>query len=72
MIQPINTAKCVGCGFCVECCPMDVIRMDPETGKAMVYYVNECQCCVNCEDACPQGAIFVTPEHYTPPMLTWF
>lgn len=72
MIKPIDQEKCIGCGLCVECCPMDVIRMDPDTGKARVYYIAECQCCVNCEDACPAGAIFVTPEHETLPMLSWY
>lgn len=72
MIKPIDLEKCVGCGQCVTWCPMDVIRMDPETGKARVYYVNDCQCCDACEENCPTGAIYVSPEHDTMPMVSWY
>ena len=33
-IKNINEDTCIGCGECVMSCPMDVIRMDDETGKA--------------------------------------
>ena len=33
MIQHIDDAKCVGCGVCVQKCPLDTIRLN-EQGKA--------------------------------------
>ena len=71
-IKSINTKKCIGCGMCVNWCPMDVIRIDPESKKAKVYYESDCQCCDSCEEMCPSGAIYVSPEHYTAPMMSWF
>lgn len=72
MIQQIRQESCVGCGLCVQWCPLDVIRLDPESGKAVARYPADCQCCDNCEAACPTGSIYVSPEHDTPPMLSWY
>ena len=72
MIKPIDEEKCVGCGQCVTWCPIDVIRMDKESGKAKVYYEKDCQCCDVCEEMCPTGAIYVSPEHFTMQMVSWF
>jgi NAD-dependent dihydropyrimidine dehydrogenase PreA subunit len=48
---------------------MDVIRM--EQGKAAVRYEEECMCCAACEDMCPTGAIYVSPEKENPLMVSW-
>jgi NAD-dependent dihydropyrimidine dehydrogenase PreA subunit len=48
---------------------MDVIRLDQ--GKAQVRYVEECMCCAACEDMCPAGAIYVSPEKENPLMVSW-
>ena len=57
----IDAAQCSGCGLCVLSCPVDVIRMDKEAGKAYTAYPNDCQVCYLCEDDCPAHAI--TLEH---------
>lgn len=72
MIKPIDKEKCTGCGLCIRWCPMDVIYIDEESGKAEVRYAADCQCCDQCEAACPTGSIYVSPEQYTPPMLSWY
>lgn len=33
MIERLNREKCIGCGTCAEICPMDVLRLDPESGS---------------------------------------
>ena len=68
-IRPIDTEKCVGYGLCVKACPMDVIRLKDK--KARVCYVEECMCCAACEDVCPTGAIYVSPEKDNPLMVSW-
>ena len=71
MIRPINEEKCVGCGTCVNSCPMDVIRLNRERKKAYVAYPQECMCCASCEVDCPTGAIFVDPHKEDPIFVSW-
>ena len=68
-IQPVDQEKCVGCGICVLSCPMDVLRL--EGGKAVAKYPEECMCCAACEDDCPRGALYVTPEKWENLMVSW-
>jgi NAD-dependent dihydropyrimidine dehydrogenase PreA subunit len=70
-IQSINDALCIGCGICVNACPMDVIRLDKTKRKAVIKYVEDCMCCSWCEVECPQKAIYVSPEKYSPLMVSW-
>ena len=71
MIKPIDTEKCTGCGHCVFACPVDVIRLDVAEKKAVAKYPEDCMCCACCEDDCPAGAIFVSPEQNDPLMVSW-
>ncbi|RLI98712.1 MAG: ferredoxin [Candidatus Aenigmatarchaeota archaeon] len=50
----INEDMCVGCGICVENCPVDAIFM--EKGKAEID-MDECIRCGKCHEACPRGAV---------------
>lgn len=68
-IQPIKEELCIGCGLCVKACSMDVIRLSGK--KAGVRYVEDCMCCAACEDVCPNGAIYVSPEKENPLMVSW-
>lgn len=70
-IEKISKSLCVGCGTCVNSCPMDVIRMDKAENKAKIAYVQECMCCAACEIDCPAGAIYVSPEKHDPIMVSW-
>ena len=47
-IQSVDQVRCVGCGNCVENCPMDVFRLDEDTGKAQVVYPEDCAMCFIC------------------------
>ncbi len=69
MIQHIDDAKCVGCGVCVQKCPLDTIRLN-EQGKAFIAYPDDCMTCFVCERLCPAGAIFVHPfKEKLPPVF---
>jgi formate hydrogenlyase subunit 6/NADH:ubiquinone oxidoreductase subunit I len=69
-IEKINQNICIGCGRCAKICPMDVIRMDAQTEKAMIKYYADCMICEFCTLDCPVGAIIVTTEKYSPVMLS--
>ena len=46
--------KCVGCGKCVEACPMKVMVLAPGADK-----VSKCIACGICAKACPMGILSV-------------
>ena len=60
-IEHIIREKCIGCETCVQSCPMDVIRMNEEDGKAEVTYPEECVVCCICVADCQKDAIVMTP-----------
>ncbi len=70
-IERIDTELCTGCGTCVESCPMDVLRMDDKTQKAVIKYPDDCQLCRFCEIDCPVDAVFVSAEKKVPYLTSW-
>ncbi len=61
VVKKIDNDKCNGCKICVDACPMDVIRFNEESNKAVIKYAKDCICCYNCEEDCPVGAVYVDP-----------
>ncbi len=61
----IDQIVCTGCEACVDSCPTDVIRMEPQRGKAQVAYAEDCQVCFLCEFDCPVDAILVSPRGWS-------
>lgn len=53
-IARVDIALCVGCGICVNVCPVGAIALNGETAQ-----VNETVCtgCGTCVEACPRGSI---------------
>ena len=45
--------ECNGCNICVDICPMDIFRPNPEKGKPpIVQYGDECRYCGACWMRC--------------------
>ena len=70
-IDKIDPNLCIGCGTCIDSCPMDVIRMDAESEKAVIRYQKDCMACCQCELDCPSGAIYVLPGKGTWAICSW-
>ncbi len=70
-IEKIDTELCNGCGICVNSCPMDVIRMDKKSKKAVIQYPEDCMLCGWCVVDCPQNAIYVSPHKSSPLIVSW-
>jgi len=48
----LDREKCIGCGSCVEACPLSAITMDEETNKPLI-----CIYCGFCVNYCPHQVI---------------
>lgn len=70
-IEKIDPELCVGCKVCVNCCPADVIRFDPENQKAVICYPEDCVLCCWCVKECKRNAITVTPVRSAPLFMSW-
>lgn len=66
-----SISGCIGCGICVQTCPTDVLRLDPDTGKAVIKYVADCQICHLCRMYCPVDCIVIKPEKSIPVIVSW-
>lgn len=67
MVHTIEKDVCIGCGKCVQTCPLDVLRL--VDGKAEIVYPDDCMTCYLCEHNCPVGAVFVHPFKEAPPLI---
>jgi NAD-dependent dihydropyrimidine dehydrogenase PreA subunit len=54
----VDEEKCIGCGECVDICPVDVYEMQDE--KSVPVNEEECIGCESCIEVCEQDAITVT------------
>lgn len=58
----VNEEKCIadkGCTVCVDVCPLDLLAINPQNGKAYMKF-DECWYCLPCEADCPTQAIRVS------------
>ncbi len=55
----IDPKSCIGCGLCVELCPLSVLGSDAPGGNAVPQVVrpDDCCACMTCSGKCPQSAI---------------
>ena len=70
-LERIDPELCNGCGICVDSCPMDVIRMDKKSKKAIIQYPEDCMLCGGCAVDCPEKAIYVSPDKISPLIVSW-
>lgn len=54
MAAKVDDSKCVGCGSCVDTCPVGAIKLE---GDVAVVDADSCAGCGACVDACPSEAI---------------
>ena len=52
----VDKDKCVSCGYCVEYCPRDVLRMGDD-GHPYMKYRDDCWYCDVCRFVCRSEAI---------------
>ncbi len=53
----VNAEKCVGCGECVDVCPVEVFELQDE--KSVPVYAEECLGCESCIEVCEEEAITI-------------
>jgi len=64
----IDEQRCKGCGYCVEYCPREVLKMGTEL-SARGYYLavvdddSKCLACGFCEIVCPEFAVQVSTDN---------
>lgn len=53
----VDADKCVGCGECVDVCPVEVYELND--GKSVPVHEDECLGCESCVEVCEANAIVV-------------
>ena len=53
----IDNDKCIGCGECVDICPVEVYELQDE--KSVPVNSEECVGCESCIEVCEQEAVTV-------------
>lgn len=56
----LNTAWCKGCGICAAFCPKSVLEIVDE--KATIKDADACIYCGQCEQRCPDYAIYIEQQ----------
>lgn len=56
----VDTDKCVGCGECVDVCPVEVYEM--KDGKSDPVNADECLGCESCVEVCEGHCITVEEQ----------
>jgi energy-converting hydrogenase A subunit Q len=60
--KTIIAENCIGCGVCIDQCPVDCIKLDM---PSPIHIQENCVYCGRCVEKCPFNAIEITEEHFT-------
>ncbi|MCL4424941.1 MAG: 4Fe-4S binding protein [Firmicutes bacterium] len=66
----VDEAKCIGCGNCLDYCPMNAIALEGDVATVDQAECVECSACLRAE-CCPTNALYRPPLSY-PRDLAWF
>lgn len=55
----VDESKCVGCGACVNVCPVQMYELKNGKSKVKQEKIKDCMECHACEISCPQRAITI-------------
>lgn len=56
----VDPARCTGCEFCIQNCPVGVMRIQ---NKAPAIEYDKCISCLCCQELCPQRAVELKQHH---------
>lgn len=56
----VDADKCVGCGECVDICPVEVFEL--QDGISVPVNAEECAECDSCVEVCEENAITLTEQ----------
>ena len=59
-IITVDADKCVGCGECVDICPVEVFEL--QDGSSIPVNAEECVECESCVEVCEEDAITLTEQ----------
>lgn len=64
----IRNTACVGCGVCVQSCPVHTISLEKKKQKKIaVIHPDKCIRCYCCQELCPKGAVILRKN----PLIRW-
>ena len=52
--EPVFDGKCIKCGICVKCCPINGLKLEAGSSYPII---KQCYGCSNCAYSCPHGVI---------------
>ena len=56
----VDEEKCIGCGECVDVCPVEVYEIQDD--KSVPVNAEECVGCESCVEVCEQEAIVIEED----------
>jgi NAD-dependent dihydropyrimidine dehydrogenase PreA subunit len=68
-IERYDLNACIGCGNCINACPMDVYRFDAAANKSIIAYPENCQACGMCYYMCQGKSLQISMHSHGFPVM---